>query len=137
MEVAVRVTRISGERFIEPDDPLPENLQIAVSMNIGRIEKQGSSARGKFVIDVSYTPSIARITVEGRVMAKGAPEELERFISDLKEGRVPVPIVQSVYSVGISEVIIACRSIGAPPPLPPIPQPSARMDEGEGIGYSI
>ncbi|MEM0016917.1 MAG: hypothetical protein QXJ48_01400 [Candidatus Korarchaeum sp.] len=137
MEVVVRVTRISGERFIEPDDPLPENLQISVSMNIGKIEKQGNSAKGKFVIDISYTPSIARITVEGRVIARGTPEELERFLSDLKEGRVPAPIVQSVYTVGVSEVIIACRSIGAPPPLPPIPQPNARVDEREGMGYSI
>lgn len=137
MELLVRVTRVSGERFLEPDDPLPENLQISVSMNIGKIEKQGNSAKGKFVIDISYTPSIARITVEGRVIARGTTEELERFLSDLKEGRVPAPIVQSVYTVGISEVIIACRSIGAPPPLPPIPQPNAKVNEREGIGYSI
>lgn len=137
MEVAVRVTRVFGERFIEPEDPLPENLQIAVNMNMGRMEKSGDSARGKFVFDVSYTPAIARVTIEGRVIARGKPEEVEKLLAELREGRVPVPILQSVYTIGISEIVIVCRSIGVPPPLPPIPQPEVRRNEREGIGYSI
>jgi hypothetical protein len=133
MEVIVRVMRVLGERFVEPEDPLPENLQIAVNMNIGRVERQGNSAKCKFVIDVSYMPSIARITVEGRVITRGSPDEIEKLLSDVKEGKLPAPIVQSVYTVGTSEVIIVCRSIGVPPPLPPIPQPKSE----EGIGYSL
>ncbi|MCC6029227.1 MAG: hypothetical protein LM591_03700 [Candidatus Korarchaeum sp.] len=133
MEVVVRVMRVLGERFVEPEDPLPENLQIAVNMNIGRVERQGNSTKCKFVIDVSYMPSIARITVEGRVITRGSPDEIEKLLSDVKEGKLPAPIVQSVYTVGTSEVIIVCRSIGVPPPLPPIPQPKSE----EGIGYSL
>jgi hypothetical protein len=133
MEVAVRVMRVLGERFVEPEDPLPENLQIAVNMNIGKIERQGNSAKCKFVMDVSYMPSIARITVEGRVITRGSQDEMEKLISDAKEGKLPAPIVQSVYTVGTSEIIIVCRSIGVPPPLPPIPQPKSE----EGIGYSL
>lgn len=137
MEVAVRVTRVLGERFIEPEDPLPENLQIAVNMNIGKIEGTEGFAKGRFVFDVSYSPAIARITVEGRVIARGKPDEIEKLLSDLKEGKLPAPIVQGVYTVGTSEIIIVCRSIGVPPPLPPIPQSVSRAGEGEGIGYSI
>ncbi|RDD53497.1 MAG: hypothetical protein BA066_04110 [Candidatus Korarchaeota archaeon NZ13-K] len=106
-------------------------------MNIGKIERHENSARGKFVIDVSYMPSIARITVEGRVMARGTPNEIDALISDLRDGRIPTPIVQSVYTIGTSEVVLICRSIGVPPPLPPIPQPGVRSNEREGMSYSI
>ncbi len=136
MNIAVRVMRVQAERFVEPEDLLPGNLQISVNMNVGKIEGTGERAKGKFLLDVSYQPSIARITVEGRVLITGTKEEMERFMKEIKGGKMPQSVIQSVYTAGFSEAVMACRSIGVPPPLPPLPPPGERKG-GEGMEYSL
>ncbi len=138
MNIAVRIMRVQAERYVEPDDLLPPNLQISVNMNLGRIEGSKDGARGKFLMDVSYQPSVARITVEGRIIITGKREEMERMLEDLRAGKVPQPVVQAVYAAGFAETVMLCRSIGVPPPLPPLPQPHQGGKGGsEGMEYSL
>ncbi len=138
MNIAVRVMRVQAERFIEPEDPLPGNLQISMNINVGKIEGSNGKAKGKFLLDIGYQPSIARITVEGRILVSGKEDEVDRLIKDLKSGRMPQPVIQSIYAAGFSEVVMLCRSIGVPPPLPPLPAPTEQKGKsGEGMEYSI
>ncbi len=138
MNIAVRVMRVQAERFVEPEDPLPSNLQISMNINVGKIEKSGEKAKGRFLLDIGYQPSIARITVEGRIIVSGKKDEIERLIKDLKSGKMPQPVIQSIYTAGFSEALMLCRSIGVPPPLPPLPAPSEQKKKGsEGMEYSI
>lgn len=133
MNVMIRVMRVQAERFVEPEDPLPGNVEISVNMNLGKIESTDERAKGKFVFDVSYRPSIARITVEGRLIVTGSKGEIKNFLEETKGGKMPQPIFQSVFSAGLSEVIILSRSIGVPPPLPP---PSPKRDSST-MEYSL
>ncbi len=139
MNIAVRVMRVQAERYVEPEDPLPPNLQISVNMNLGKIEGSKDRAKGKFLIDVSYQPSVARITVEGRVIITGKKDEIERMLRDIGAGKMPQPVVQAVYAAGFAEAVMLCRSVGVPPPLPPLPQPQSGGKgkvEG-GMEYSL
>ncbi len=138
MNIAVRVMRVQAERFVEPEDPLPGNLQISMNINVGKIEGSDGKAKGRFLLDIGYQPSIARVTVEGRILISGKKDEIESLIKDLKSGKMPQPVIQSVYTAGFSEALILCRSIGVPPPLPPLPAPSEQKRKGSGgMEYSI
>ena len=138
MNIAVRVMRVQAERYVEPEDPLPPNLQISVNMNLGKIEGSKERAKGRFLIDVSYQPSVGRVTVEGRVIITGRREEIERMMKDIGAGKMPQPVVQAVYAAGFSEAVMLCRSIGVPPPLPPLPQPQQEgKGKSEGMEYSL
>ncbi len=137
MNIAVRVTSVQAERFVEPEDPLPGNLQISMNINVGKIEGSGEKAKGMFLLDIGYQPSIARITVEGRILVSGKKDEIERLIKDLKSGKIPQPVIQSVYTAGFSEAVLLCRSVGVPPPLPSLPAPTEQKKGSEGMEYSI
>lgn len=138
MNIAVRVTRVQAERYVEPEDPLPPNIQISVNMNLGRIEGVKDNAKGKFLMDVTYQPSVARITVEGRVIITARKDELDKLLKDVGAGKMPQPVVQAVYTAGFAEAVMLCRSIGVPPPLPPLPQPQSKDEnKEESMEYSL
>lgn len=138
MNIAVRVTRVQAERYVEPYDPIPPNLQISVNMNLGKIESVKEGAKGRFLLDVTYQPSVARITVEGRVFITAEKDELAKVLKDIREGKLPQPVVHAVYAASFAEAVMLCRSIGVPPPLPPLPQPHSKNENRqEGMEYSI
>jgi len=65
LRVAIQVTNLSGERYWANDTPLPPQVQIAVNINIvGLDQKTESMVEAPFVFTVSYTPSIAQLSVK-------------------------------------------------------------------------
>ncbi len=67
LRVAIQVTNLSGERFWAYDTPLPPQVQISVNINIvGLDQKTESLVEAPFVFTVSYTPSIAQLSVKGK-----------------------------------------------------------------------
>src|SRR6266481_3010286 len=97
LRVGVQVTNLSGERYWTYDTPLPSQVQISVNINIvGVDQKSDSTVEAPFVFTVGYTPSIAQLSVKGKAQV----------------------------SADRSEVIVMSKSLGIPPPLPPIGLPA-------------
>jgi len=126
LRVAVQVTNLSGERYWAYDTPLPPQVQIAVNINIvGVDQKTESTVEAPFVFTVSYTPSIAQLSVRGRAQVTGDRSEVVQMTEDHKKNRPPPQqVIQAVSSIALAEVIIMSKSLGIPPPLPPIGLPA-------------
>jgi hypothetical protein len=126
LRVAVQVTNLSGERYWAYDTPLPAQVQIAVNINIvGLDQKSESTVEAPFVFTVGYTPSIAQLSVKGKAQVTGDRSEIVQMIEEHKKNRPPPQqVIQAVSSIAMAEVIITSKSLGIPPPLPPIGLPT-------------
>lgn len=121
------VTNMSGERLWEVEKDLPSQIQIAVNINVLGIEEQSDgSLRSPFVFTVNFTPAVAQISIKGRARIQGEKAEMQKIIQEQKEKKVPpAQIIQAISSTAIAEAILISKTIGIPPPLPPLPTPPA------------
>ncbi len=129
LRVTVQVTSLTGERFRGQDTQLPPQVQIAVNINIVGLEmKNESTADAPFVFTVNYSPSIAQLSVKGRAQVIGEKEEIRKMIDEHKQNKPPpVAIIQAVSSIAMAEAILLSKSLGIPPPLPPMGLPPEQM----------
>jgi hypothetical protein len=127
MKVNVFVTNLSGERLWGVEKDLPTQIQIAVNINLLGIEELGDgSLLSPFVFTVNFTPAIAQISIKGRARIQGEKDEMQRILQDQKDKKAPpAQIIQAVSSTAIAEAILISKTIGIPPPLPPLPTPPA------------
>ena len=126
MRVAVQITNLNGERYWAFDTPLPPQVQIAVNINIvGLDQKTESMVEAPFVFTVSYTPSIAQLSVKGKAQVTADRSEIVQMTEEHKKNRPPPQqVIQAVSSIAMAEVIIMSKSLAVPPPLPPIGLPA-------------
>jgi len=104
-------------------------VQVAVNINIvGLDTKNKSTADAPFVLTVNYNRSVAQLSVNGRDQAIGEREEISKMIDEHKPNRPPpVAIIQAVSSIAIAEAILLSKSLGIPPPLPPMGVPQEQI----------
>jgi len=127
VKVNVFVTNMTGERLWEVEKDLPAQIQIAVNINVLGIEEQSDgSLRSPFVFTVNFTPAIAQISIKGRARIQGEKDEMQKILQEQKEKKAPPnQILQAISSTAIAEAILISKTIGIPPPLPPLPTPPA------------
>jgi hypothetical protein len=129
VKVNVFVTNMTGERLWEVEKDLPAQIQIAVNINVLGIEEQSDgSLRSPFVFTVNFTPAIAQISIKGRARIQGEKDEMQKILQEQKEKKAPPSqILQAISSTAIAEAILISKTIGIPPPLPPLPTPPANQ----------
>ena len=125
LRVTVQVTNLTGERYWSPDSQLPPQVQIAVNINIlGLDQKNDTAAEAPFVFTVTYAPSIAHLSIKGKAQVSGEKSEILQIVDDHKNSKPPpTPLIQAVSSIAMAEAILLSKSLGIPPPLPPIGLP--------------
>jgi hypothetical protein len=133
LTVNVFVTSLSGERLWDVGKPLPQQVHIAVNINVLGLEgKTETMIEAPFVFAVNFVPSIAQINIRGRAQVNGEGEEIRKMLSESKEQKPPpLPIVQAVSNASMAEAILLSRTLNIPPPLPPLasqPQPVKASD---------
>jgi hypothetical protein len=126
LRVTVQVTNITGERYWAPETQLPAQVQIAVNINIvGVDQKNESTAEAPFVFTVSYNPSIAQLSIKGKAQITGDRAEVIQIVDENKKNKPPpVTVIQAVSNIAMADAIIISKSLGIPPPLPPIGVPA-------------
>ncbi len=115
---------------------MPPQVQIAVNINIVGLDmKNESTADAPFVFTVNYSPSIAQLSVKGRAQVIGEKGEISKMIDEHKQNKPPpVAIIQAVSSIVMAEAILLSKSIGIPPPLPPMGLTPEQMQEQQQRG---
>lgn len=122
IRVSVQLTNIMGERYWAPDTQLPPQVQIAVNINIVGVDQRTESlVEAPFVFTVNYQPSIAQLSIRGKAQITGDRNELTQIVDDGKKSKPPPQsVIQAVSSVAMADAIVVSKSLGIPPPLPPI-----------------
>ncbi len=128
MKLKIFITHLSGERLFPKPGEFPPEGKITVNANIlGLEEKSKNRVEIPFVYVVNYTPSIAQITVKGVVTVEGDEKEIQKLIEDKNRRKTPDRrIIAAVINAATSEAVLISRSIGVPPPLPPIGIPTRK-----------
>ncbi len=134
LRVTVQVTNMSGERYWSHDSQLPDQVQIAVNINIvGLDQKNESTAEAPFVFTVNYSPSIAQLSIKGKAQVNGDTPEIAKMVDEHKKNKPPpTSVIQAVSSIAMAEAILLSKSLGIPPPLPPIGVPSEQNPNQPG-----
>ncbi|MDH7563308.1 MAG: hypothetical protein QHH24_00280 [Candidatus Bathyarchaeota archaeon] len=139
IRVNVSITNVSAKRFLDMRKPIPP-IQINTNLNLVGVEKPSDdSLEVPFVLTISYNPSIAQISLEGRAFVSGDKNELERILKDYEEKKPPPPvIIQSISNVVFVESVLVARTINIPPPipLPQITQSQPPAKKPSGFDYS-
>jgi hypothetical protein len=136
LRVTVQVTNLTGERYWSPDSQLPPQVQIAVNINIvGLDQKNDTVAEAPFVFTVTYAPSIAQLSIKGKAQVSGERAEILQIVDDHKNSKPPpTSLIQAVSSIAIAEAILLSKSLGIPPPLPPIGLPAEQSQPQQQTG---
>ena len=124
LQVNVFVTSMSADRYWETEKPLPQQVQIAVNINmLSMDERADGSLDAPFVFTVNFVPSIAQISIKGRAKISGEPDDTKKISEEHKASKPPPPqLVQAISNAAMADAILISRSLNIPPPLPPIPQ---------------
>ncbi len=132
LRVTVQVTNMTGERYWSPESQLPPQVQIAVNINIvGLDQKNDTAAEAPFVFTVTYTPSIAQLSIKGKAQVSGEKSEISQMVDEHKKNKPPpTSVIQAVSSIAMAEAILLSKSLGIPPPLPPIGLPAEQQSQG-------
>jgi hypothetical protein len=119
LRVNVVISNISAERFLDFRKPFPQ-VHINTNLNMtGMEKKQDDSLDVPFVLTISYTPSVAQISLKGIAYVVGDKGETEKVYEEYEEKKPPPPIiVQSVSNVAFIESVLISRTLNIPPPIP-------------------
>jgi len=135
--INVFITNVSGERLWDVDKPLPTQAQIAVNINlVGFDQKSEKTIEAPFVFTVSYTPSIAQISIKGKAHATGEAGEISKLIEEHTQQKPPIPVIQAISATAIAEAILVSRTLGVPPPLPPLPPQGQESQRPPSMKYT-
>lgn len=132
IRVAVQVTNLSGERYWGYETQLPPQVQIGVNINIVGLDQKGElTAEAPFVFTVTYSPSIAQLSVKGKAQVNAEKGEITKMVDEHRQNKPPsTAIIQAVSSIAMAEAILLSKSLGVPPPLPPMGMPPEQAQPG-------
>src|SRR5881409_3738491 len=130
IRIAVQVTNLSGDRYWGYDAQLPAQVQIGVNINIVGLDQKGELAcEAPFVFTVTYAPSIAQLSIKGKAQVNGDKAEISKMVEEHKQNKPPGTVIQAVSSIAMAEAIILSKSLGVPPPLPPMGFPAEQQPQ--------
>jgi hypothetical protein len=103
------------------------------------MERSADSLEVPFVLTISYNPSIAQLSLQGKAYVAGEKGELEKVYKDFEDKKPPPQvIVQSISNVVFVESVVISRALNIPPPipLPQIPEGKPPSEKPSKVDYS-
>ncbi len=132
MQIRVNLTYISAEKLMDPSEVGPAQVHVSTNVNVIGLEFKKESLVIPFVVSITYSPSVAQISMRGQAVILGEDEELRKIEGDYKNKSPPPPqILQAITNASLIEATIVSRSLNIPPPvpLPSIPQQQKPQDK--------
>ncbi len=130
--ITIQLTSINAEKLSET---LPPKLQFNVNLAIpsGNPFRRDNQLIVPFTFTISSIPPVVQIVLKGNaVIISSDKKELEKIEKDVREKKMPQPLIQAVFTNMLAESVILSRSLGVPPPLPGMPQ--LQTQQGKQLG---
>lgn len=120
--VSVQLSSINAERLSEN---LPPKMQFNVNLALPSSNpyRRNNQYIIPFTFTVSSMPPVVQIVLKGNaIVITTSKNELDKLEKDIRNKKIPSPIVQAIFTNMLAESILLSRSLGVPPPLPGLPQ---------------
>lgn len=119
MQIRVQINYISAERFIHSGQAVPGPVHIQTNVNVVGAEMREQTLTVPFIVSISYSPSVAQISIKGEAVLSGNQEELQQLKSDYDAKKRPPPnLIQAITNTSLVEATVVSRSLNIPPPIP-------------------
>ncbi|WFO76295.1 hypothetical protein J4526_02520 [Desulfurococcaceae archaeon MEX13E-LK6-19] len=134
--IAIQIHSITAERLSEG---IPPNIQFQINLSIPSSTpfNRGKTLVTPFSFTISSRPPVVQISIKGyAIVSSSDTKALEKMLTELKNKRVPQFLLQTVFANMIAESIILSRSLGVPPPVPPLPPPQMYGKKNTNTSYT-
>ncbi len=124
--ISVHLVSINAERLSEA---LPPQVQFQINLQVPSSPpfRRDEVVVIPFTFTISSIPPVVQISLKGQAFFIPKDKEGRKLRDEiLEKKKVPQPIVQAIFSNAIADVIVISRSLGVPPPLPPLQIPQQR-----------
>ena len=130
--ISIQLVSITAERLSEN---LPPQIQFQVNLSIPSDQpfSRNESVIVPFTFTINSIPPVVHYSIKGRAIItpqkkRGEEKTLKEIVEKKK---IPQQVVQAVFINMLAEVIVLSRSLGVPPPIPPIQLPQPRKTTKE------
>ncbi len=124
--VTIQLSSINAERLAEN---LPPKVQFNVNLSLPSSNpyRRENQYIIPFTFTVSSMPPLVQIVLKGNaIVLTTSRSELDKLDKDIKNKKIPPPIIQAIFTNMLAESILLSRSLGVPPPIPGLPQMQAQ-----------
>lgn len=134
--IIIQVQSINAERLSEV---IPPNMQFQINLSIpvSTPFEKGNSVIAPFSFSLSSRPPVIQISIRGQaIISSNDTKSLNKILNDLKNKKIPPFVIQTIFNNMLAESIILSRSLGVPPPIPPLPPPTLHGKKSTNMSYT-
>ncbi len=124
--LSVHLTSINAERLSET---LPPQVQFQINLQVPSAPpfRRDETLIIPFSFTIASLPPVVQISLKGQAILMPRDKDGRKLRDEIvSKKRIPQPVVQAIFNNVIADVIIISRSLGVPPPVPPMQLPSPR-----------
>jgi len=119
VEMRFTARSLSAERFLEHGNTAPREVQVSTNVNITSVKPVSGGVLVSFITSITYSPSIAQVTIRGDAMISGEKEKTQEILNaQTKKQPVPPMVVESILGYSIVEATLVAKTLNIPPPFP-------------------
>lgn len=125
------ISSITAERLTEA---LPPQIQFQVNLHMPSSQpyRRDEAVVIPFALTISTTPPVVHISLKGQTMIIPRSDEGRKLCNQvISEKKVPAQFIQTAFMNVLADVVIISKTLGVPPPLPPLFQQSIQQFAGE------
>ncbi|MEM4476164.1 MAG: hypothetical protein QXS73_04310 [Desulfurococcaceae archaeon] len=124
------VSSITAEKLTEV---LPPQIQFQVNLHMPSSQpyRRDEAVVIPFALTISTIPPVVHISLKGQTMIVPRSDEGKKLCNQIiSEKKVPAQFIQTAFMNVLADVVIISKTLGVPPPLPPLFQ-QAMQQTGE------
>lgn len=129
--LSVHLTSINAERLSET---LPSQVQFQINLQVPSSPpfRRNEVLIIPFSFAIASLPPVVQISLKGQALFMPRDKDGRKLRDEIiTKKKIPQQVVQAIFNNIIADVIIISRSLGVPPPVPPmrLPQPPKSSEQ--------
>jgi len=129
--LSVHLTSINAERLSET---LPPQVQFQINLQVPSAPpfRRDEALIIPFSFTIASLPPVVQISLKGQAIFMPRDKDGRKLRDEImSKKKIPQQVVQAIFNNIIADVIIISRSLGVPPPVPPmrLPQPKKSPEQ--------